>query len=64
LRPCLSDGLPAIGPIPGHPDVFVATGHAMLGLTLGPVTGKLVAESVLDGRPSIDLSPFRISRFG
>jgi D-amino-acid dehydrogenase len=63
LRPCLPDGLPAIGPIDRHPDVFVATGHAMLGLTLGPVTGRLVAESVLDGRPSIDLSAFRIGRF-
>ena len=64
LRPCLPDGLPAIGPIDGHPDVFVATGHAMLGLTLGPVSGRLVAESVLDGRPSIDLSAFRLGRFG
>jgi D-amino-acid dehydrogenase len=63
LRPCLSDGLPAVGPIPGHRGAFVATGHAMLGLTLGPVTGKLVAELVLDGTPSLDLAALAADRF-
>jgi D-amino-acid dehydrogenase len=63
LRPCLSDGLPVVGPIPGHKGAFVATGHAMLGLTLGPVTGQLVAECVLEGRPSLDLSRLAADRF-
>ncbi len=63
LRPCTPDGLPIVGPVPSHRGVFVATGHAMLGLTLGPVTGKLVAEWVLDGSPSIDLSALRVDRF-
>jgi D-amino-acid dehydrogenase len=57
LRPCLPDGLPAIGRAPGAANVVVATGHAMLGLTLGPVTGVLVAE-ILGGaspRPELDL---------
>ena len=63
LRPCTPDGLPIIGPVTPHRGVFVATGHAMLGLTLGPVTGKLVAEWVLDGSPSIDLSALRVDRF-
>lgn len=44
LRPCLPDGLPAIGPLSRYASLFVATGHSMMGLTLGPVTGKLVAE--------------------
>jgi D-amino-acid dehydrogenase len=63
LRPCLPDGLPAIGPAPGIPGLFVATGHAMMGLTLGPVTGQLVAECVLDGAPSTDLRAVRVDRF-
>lgn len=63
LRPCLPDGLPVIGPAPRHAGLYVATGHAMLGLTLGPVTGKLIAEAVLEGRPSLDLGPFRLDRF-
>jgi D-amino-acid dehydrogenase len=63
LRPCLSDGLPAVGPIPGLTGAFVATGHAMLGLTLGPVTGKLVAEYVLDGAPSLEVSALLPARF-
>jgi len=63
LRPCLPDGLPAIGLAPGIPGLFVATGHAMMGLTLGPVTGQLVAECVLDGAPSADLQALRVGRF-
>lgn len=51
LRPVSSDGLPVVGPIPGLDGVVVATGHGMLGLTLGPVTGSLVAEWLLDGGP-------------
>lgn len=49
LRPVASDGLPIVGPLPGVPSVVAATGHGMLGLTLGPVTGELVADWVLDG---------------
>jgi D-amino-acid dehydrogenase len=63
LRPCISDGLPVVGPIPGHTGAFIATGHAMLGLTLGPVTGKLTAEYVLDGEPSIEIGPLSPGRF-
>jgi D-amino-acid dehydrogenase len=63
LLPCLPDGLPAIGAAPGIPGLFVATGHAMMGLTLGPVTEQLVAECVLDGAPSSDLRAVRVGRF-
>jgi len=63
LRPCLPDGLPAIGPVPRVPGLFLATGHAMMGLTLGPVTGQLMAEYVLDGAPSLDLHLLRADRF-
>jgi D-amino-acid dehydrogenase len=63
LRPCMPDGLPVIGPVPGMEGLFMATGHGMLGLTLGPVTGKLVAECVLEGRASTDLGAVRMDRF-
>jgi D-amino-acid dehydrogenase len=63
LRPCTPDGLPVIGPVPGHAGLFVATGHGMLGLTLAPVTGKLIAEYILDGRPSIEVGQLGIGRF-
>jgi D-amino-acid dehydrogenase len=63
LRPCLPDGLPAIGPISRYAGLFVAAGHAMMGLTLGPITGKLISECVLDGSPGLDITAFRPERF-
>jgi len=63
LRPCLPDGLPAVGAVSRYPGLFVATGHAMMGLTLGPVTGKLIAECVLDGSPSMDITALCPDRF-
>lgn len=63
LRPCTPDGLPIIGPVPGVEGAFVATGHAMLGLTLGPVTGRLMAEYILDGRPSQGVEELGAGRF-
>ncbi len=63
LRPCMADGLPVVGPAPRHMGLFIATGHAMLGLTLGPITGRLVAEYVLDGTPSMDVWGLRPDRF-
>ena len=63
-RPCSADGLPYIGGIKKYNNVVIATGHSMLGLSLGAGTGKLVSELV-DGRTSsIDLSPFAVERFG
>ncbi len=63
LRPCTPDGLPFIGRFPSHPNLFAATGHAMWGLSLGPVTGKLVAELIAHERTSIDLQLMRVDRF-
>ena len=59
LRPCTPDGLPCIGPIPGTQNATVATGHNMLGLSLGPVTGELVAAQ-LAGQPSIAFDAKRL----
>lgn len=63
LRPCTPDGLPAIGRPYGVEPLIVATGHARKGLSLSPITGKLVAE-LYAGRPtSIDLAPLSPDRF-
>jgi D-amino-acid dehydrogenase len=63
LRPCTPDGLPVIGPPEGAPGIVLATGHAMKGLSLAPVTARLVGELVAGEPPSHDLSPFRPDRF-
>ena len=64
LRPYPSDGLPVIGAVPGRDGLFVATGHGRMGITLGPITGKLIAQVILDGDSPRELEPFRIERFG
>jgi D-amino-acid dehydrogenase len=61
-RPFLPDGLPVIDRLPGHDNAFAATGHGMLGVTLGPATGHRLAEYVLTGRRPEALAPFRFDR--
>ncbi|HVV06962.1 MAG TPA: FAD-dependent oxidoreductase [Puia sp.] len=63
-RPCSADGLPFIGRLKRYDNVVVATGHSMLGLSLGAGTGKLVSEMVEGRTTSIDVSPFSVERFG
>ena len=62
LRPCSPDGLPYIGKSFKCKNVTFATGHAMMGWSLGPATGKLVSEIISDKKRSLDLSPFHIDR--
>jgi D-amino-acid dehydrogenase len=62
-RPCSADGLPHIGNMQRYPNVTVATGHSMLGISLGAGTGKLVSELVQKVQPSMDLKPFHVERF-
>jgi D-amino-acid dehydrogenase len=64
LRPCSPDGLPYLGRLRRCPRVIVATGHAMMGLSLGPVTGKLVAELVSGETPAIDIALLAPERHG
>ncbi|MFI2631013.1 NAD(P)/FAD-dependent oxidoreductase [Streptomyces collinus] len=61
-RPFLPDGLPVIDRVPGHDNAFAATGHGMLGVTLGPVTGHRLAEYVVTGRRPEALVPFGFDR--
>ena len=62
-RPMTVDGLPVIDRLPGLKNVVVAAGHNMLGVTMAPATGRLVAEMITGRTPHIDPSPYRISRF-
>lgn len=62
-RPCSADGLPYIGRANNVNNLVVATGHSMLGLSLGAGTGKLVAEIANEKRPSMDIAPFDTNRF-
>ena len=63
LRPCSPDGLPYIGRVSSFINLTVAAGHAMMGWSLGPATGKLVSEIISDNKTSIDITPFRVERF-
>jgi len=56
-RPCTIDGLPLIGAT-RSPRVFVAGGHGMWGITLGPVSGRLLAEQMVTGKVPAELKPF------
>lgn len=62
LRPVTPDGLPYIGRTTLFSNLTFATGHAMMGWSLGPATGKLVSEIISDQKPSLDLNPFQVER--
>jgi D-amino-acid dehydrogenase len=64
LRPIAPDGLPIIGRLSDVPSVFMATAHAMLGLTLAPRTAALIGDVLLDGADPEVLRPFSPRRFG
>lgn len=62
-RPCTPDMLPVIGPAPRHKGMWFAFGHAHHGLTLGPVTGRLIAEMMTGAQTLADPTPFGVERF-
>jgi D-amino-acid dehydrogenase len=62
-RPCLPDMLPVIGPGRQHDNLWFAFGHGHHGLTLGPITGRLVAEMMTGAPTLVDVHPFRLERF-
>jgi D-amino-acid dehydrogenase len=64
LRPCSPDGLPYIGRVRKFRNVIVATGHAMMGLSLAPGTGKLVSELMMKETASIPIGLYDPERFG
>lgn len=62
-RPCFPDSRPVIGEAPGLPGLWLDYGHAHWGLTLGPVSGRLLAEMMTGETPFCDPQPFRAERF-
>jgi D-amino-acid dehydrogenase len=63
LRPMTPDGLPMIGLLPGFSNLAIASGHAMLGLTLAPATADALADLLTTGQPPEVLQPFAPDRF-
>jgi D-amino-acid dehydrogenase len=62
-RPCLPDSRPIIGRAPGHDGLWLAFGHAHWGMTLGPATGRLIAEMMTGQVPFVDPTPYAAERF-
>ena len=63
LRPCSPDGMPYLGRTKKFSNLILATGHAMMGMSLSPVTGKIVGEIVSGEKPSFDLSLLSPDRY-
>ena len=63
LRPCSPDGLPYLGRTAKFKNLIIATGHAMMGLSLGPITGRLVSEIVSGEKPSIPIELLNPDRY-
>ncbi len=63
LRPCSPDGLPYIGRLQKYQNMVVASGHSMMGLSLAPITGKLVDEIIANEKPSVSLNLLSPERF-
>ena len=63
FRPSLPDSLPVIGPSRGGAEVIHAFGHGHIGLTLAPITGRIVADLVRGATPEVDITPYLPTRF-
>jgi glycine/D-amino acid oxidase-like deaminating enzyme len=63
LRPYTPDGLPILGPVDGIEGFFMAAGHEGDGIALAPITGKIVADIIVDGKTFMDISKLSIDRF-
>jgi glycine oxidase len=64
LRPGSPDGLPILGPVPGWDGLSVASGHYRNGILLAPITGRLMAQLLTEGKTEVSLAPFSAARFG
>jgi D-amino-acid dehydrogenase len=62
-RPAFPDSLPVIEQSRTHPNTFFAFGHGQLGLTMGAITGLLIADLATGRKPRVDLTPYRSDRF-
>ncbi len=63
LRPCSPDGLPYIGFAPNYLNVLVGSGHSMMGISLAPATGKILAELHQQKETAIEIQGFEVGRY-
>ena len=63
MRPMVPDTLPVVGRLPSRENVYVNTGHQMLGVTLAPGSGWALAGLVVEGRAGVGLGAFGVGRF-
>lgn len=63
-RPSTPDSVPYLGDVPGFPNLYAAYGHGHTGMTMGPQTGEVIARLIAGEPPEIDMTPYRIGRFG
>lgn len=63
IRPSFPDSLPCIEEVPGNPGLFAAFGHSHFGLTMAPMTGRIVADLATGTSPNLDLTPYSSARF-
>ena len=62
FRPGSPDGMPYLGPVDGHPGLWVATGHYRNGVALAPGTAELMSRWIMGEAPALDVSDFRVDR--
>jgi glycine/D-amino acid oxidase-like deaminating enzyme len=63
FRPSLPDSLPVIGPSAAGAEVIHAFGHGHLGVTMAPITARIVVDLLAGGQPPLDIAPYRVGRF-
>ncbi|MCD0245725.1 FAD-dependent oxidoreductase [Xanthomonas melonis] len=62
-RPMIWDDVPVLGSVPGHPHVWLAAGHGMLGISMSTASGQLMADLITGRAPALDPRPYRAERF-
>ena len=63
-RPSTPDSVPYLGEVPGFANLFAAYGHGHTGMTMGPKTGEIIASLIAGEAMDVNMTPYRINRFG
>ncbi|RJS58974.1 FAD-dependent oxidoreductase [Bacillus sp. PK3_68] len=63
MRPMTPDGLPVLGRVPDYKNLFVSTGHGMVGMAMAPATGKIMSDLIHSGQTEFNIQPFEPNRF-
>lgn len=63
-RPSTPDSVPYLGEVPGFTNLYAAYGHGHTGMTMGPKTGEVIATLIAGETMDVDMTPYRIDRFG